>query len=477
MKPKKKRKLQLLQSIRKRYVEKRWRKRPKKNKNKPIIKTGFEIPRRIRRGGSYNNNIWVNGSLKSNHITRINKAFLSKNLSYLLYTQNSPFNIRDIREARYQTCGQISIPQHFSIIDNADQSFLTLRKIISALFVENCSTVVMDYEKCDEVELNAQVILDIILKDYIKYCNFSKKTYSLRGININNESVKKLLFSVGSPAVLKVQTIEFEDVIKYPLCVHDIEKTKDLEKRINQKDIDTTTLVDYVIDSLKRMNKQLTNKKRHDLCTVIGETLINAEEHSTTKYRFSIGYFQEEKINEKHFGVFRLVIMNFGKTIYEKFKDEECPNQDIVKKMKDLSNNYTKQKFFSIKKFEEETLWTLYALQEGVTSIPYEKYQSRGNGSIRFIESFFNIKGSPDHDDISRMIIASGKSRIVFDGTYHIEQKKDKDETFRVMTFNKSGSLDNKPDDKFVYNCNHYFPGTLISVKLLLNEDDIKQIN
>ena len=476
MKSRKKRKQRILQAIRQRYTEKKWRKRPRKHKNKPVAYKQSIVPRKIRRGGFYFQSIRIDGSFKNNHIPRIKKAFISKNLYYLFYTKDSPFNLKDIKNACFQTHGIIPIPQHFSIIDNADQSFLIIRQLISALFLEKHSSVILDYEKCDEVELNAQVLLDIILKDYIKYCTLSKKTYSLRGININNEDVKKLLFSVGSPAVLKLKSVDFEDVIKYPLCVHDIEKTKDPEKRINQKDIDTTTLVDYVIDSLKRMNKQLTNKKRHDLCTVIGETLINAEEHSTTKYRFSIGYFQEEKINDKHFGVFRLVILNFGKTIYEKFKDKDCPNQDIVEKMNDLSKNYTTRNFFSSKKFEEETLWTLYALQEGVTSIPYEKYQSRGNGSIRFIESFFNIKGSPDNDSISRMIIASGKSRIVFDGSYGVEKKNDNGEVYRVMTFNKSGSLDNKPDDKYVYNSDHYFPGTLISVKLLLNDDDIKQI-
>lgn len=477
MKPKNKRKQQLLQSIRKRYIEKKWSKRPKKNKNKPVIKTGGEVPRRIRRGGSNVISLKLDGPIKNDCVPRIKKAFISKNLFYLFYTKNSPFYLKDIKASHYQTHGTITIPQYFSIIDEADLGFTTIRQLISALFIENHHTVTLDYEECNEVELNAQVIMDIILKDYIKYCTVSKKQYNLRGININNENVKKLLFSVGSPAVLKVKTIEFEDVIKYPLCVHDIDKTRDVEKRMNQKDIDTTTLVDYVIDSLKRMNKQLTTKKRHDLCTVIGETLINAEEHSTTKYRFSIGYFQEEKINEKHFGVFRLVILNFGETIYEKFKNENCPNRDIVEKMNNLSQNYTKRSLFSSKKFEEETLWTLYALQEGVTSISREKYPSRGNGSIRFIESFFNIKGSQNNDSISRMIIASGKSRIVFDGSYGVEKMDDNGEVYRVMTFNKSGSLDNKPDDKFVYNCEHYFPGTMISVKLLLNDDDIKQIN
>ena len=476
MKSKKKCKQQILQSIRQRYTEKKWRKRPRKQKIKPIAYKRCIVPRRIRRQAYYFISLRINGSIRKDRVPIIKKALISKNLYYLFYSNNSPFNLREIQKSQYRTFGEITIPPHFSIIENADQSILAIRQLISALFVEKHRFVIINYEKCNVVELNAQVIMDIILKDYIKYCTISKKPYNIKGINIKNEDVKKLLFSVGSPAVLKSKTIEFEDVIKYPLCVHDIEKTKDPEKRINQKDIDTTTLVDYVIDSLKRMNKRLDNKKRHDLCTVIGETLINAEEHSTTKYRFSIGYFQEEKIHDKHFGVFRLVILNFGKTIYEKFKDKDCPNQDIVEKMNDLSKNYTTRNFFSSKKFEEETLWTLYALQEGVTSIPYEKYQSRGNGSIRFIESFFNIKGSPDNDSISRMIIASGKSRIVFDGSYGIVKKNDNGEVYRVMTFNKSGSLDNKPDDKFVYNCDYYFPGTLISVKLLLNDDDIKQI-
>ena len=88
---------------------------------------------------------------------------------------------------------------------------------------------------------------------------------------------------------------------------------------MQRKEIDTTQLVDHVITSLKTVNKTLNSENKEDLSTVIGEVLINAEEHSTMNNRYSTGYFQ--KINDENniFGIYHLVIMNFGKTIYEKF--------------------------------------------------------------------------------------------------------------------------------------------------------------
>jgi hypothetical protein len=235
-------------------------------------------------------------------------------------------------------------------------------------------------------------------------------------------------------------------------------------------------MADYVIECLARMNKKLTSVKRDDLCTVIGEILINAEEHSTTKYRFSIGYFKEVNIDNNHFGIFRLVILNFGKTIYEKFKSEDCPNQEIVTKMKNLSQSYTKRNLFFQREFEEENLWTLYALQEEVSSISPTEYK-RGNGSIRFIDSFFNIKGSQTIDDISYLTIQSGRTRIHFNGEYSIVNKiNSNNESYKVMTFNDSGNIEDKPNSKFVYQTKEYFPGTLISAKLLLNDDDVEQL-
>ncbi|MDD4604606.1 MAG: hypothetical protein PHF97_12500, partial [Bacteroidales bacterium] len=397
----------------------------------------------------------------------------------------SPLCLSNILNEKYKSNGVILIPEKFSILDKPEESYLMLKKLISALFLEGTRRVMLNYENCNYAALSSQILLDIILKDYFQFAKRCHKAYKgsltlfpsiIGGENINNKNIQKMLFSVGSPAILGINEKSYKDIIKYKLCIHNNEKEMNLERRMAQKEIDTTELADYVISSLARMNKQLTLDKINDLCTVIGEILINAEEHSTTKYRFSIGYFKEEMEEGKHFGVFRLVILNFGDTIYDKFKSEDCPNKDIVQRMKELSKSYTSKSLFSRREFEEENLWTLYALQEGVTSVSYDRFQ-RGNGSIRFIESFFNLKDPNDQDDMSMLSILSGRTRIIFDGKYKIESKtNNKGTNFKVMTFNDSGDIENKPDSKYVFCTDDYFPGTLISAKILLN-DMTNQIN
>jgi hypothetical protein len=446
---------------------------------------GLPIPRKARRSKS--NNLIFNIDLNSFRRKKQNyiDKYLPPNLDYLVKYEESPFFLGKIKKEKYNTGGKIELPPNFSIIDEPEVSYLAIKKVISALLVEDNQFLVLDYDRCEKVELSSQVLLDIILKDFHRFTTTchkidrGQKYYfpsSISGININNEGVRKMMFSVGSPVTLKVTEINYPDIIPYKLCIHDNEKEKNYNKRIEQKEIDTTEMADYVIDCLQRMNKKLTPEKRDDLCTVIGEVLINAEEHSTTKYRFSIGYFREVKFVDEHYGIFRLVILNFGQTIYNKFKDENCPNKEIVSKMEDLSKSYTSRNLFFQKKFEEETLWTLYALQEEVTSTSPTEFK-RGNGSIRFIDSFFNIKGSKDVDDISYMKIQSGKTRIHFNGEYSIESKTNtNNDTFKVMTFNTTANIEDIPDNKFVYQTVEHFPGTIISAKLLLNDDDIIQI-
>ncbi|WP_020597188.1 hypothetical protein [Spirosoma panaciterrae] len=173
--------------------------------------------------------------------------------------------------------------------------------------------------------------------------------------------------------------------------------------------------------------------------------------------------------------------MNFGDTIYEKFKDPKCPNQTVVKQMQRLSETYTRKRWFSKAEFEEETLWTLYALQEGVTS---HKDWKRGNGSIRFIDSFFSLKGDTEYDNLSSMTIISGNTRIIFDGSYQIETKEiirdGKTHRFKVMPFNQTGDIEEQPDKKLVKFVPDYFPGTMLSAKICIkpgNTAPIQQPN
>jgi len=485
----KKDRLLIINRIRQLAAKKKERRQGRKKKARrqnQVLLPPPRVPRKIRRYKSSNK--YFLPKKESKPLTQIKSEFVKKylpeNLKYITETENSPFNLNSIRKEKYKTDGVIKIPVNFSVLDNPDESFPVLRQLISALLLEDNDKVVFDYEKCQNIELSTQILVDIVLIDYYKLRKICKSierqkrdVFPIVGhINLINENLLKLIYSVGSPVNLGIKQIDFPDIVKCKLRIHNNRKEKDIEKLMAQKELDTTEMAEYIIECMRKVNRKLSHEKLDDLCTVIGEILINAEEHSTTQHRFSIGYFKEENESGNHFGLFRLVILNFGKTIYEKFKSVDCPNQEIVTQMNNLSVNFTKKSLFSSGEFEEESLWTLYALQEGVTSVLHES-KKRGNGFIRFIESFYNIKDSNAVDNTTKMLLVSGRTRIIFDGKYSVENTiKTNGEQFKVMTFNDSKNIEDKPDKECVLHSKNYFPGTMISAKILLNDENFKQI-
>lgn len=368
----------------------------------------------------------------------------------------------------------LKIPKEFSLSQNPTDSFQFIFKLFSTIYHDTVSKIEIDYRDCEEIDLDAQVFMDVILQDFVHYLNrcykssFKIKLREIKPINYDKDHISKILFSIGSFNILKNVKIDFPQIIPYHLCVGN-KKMKGTAREVSsQKEIHTTKLIDYVKGSLNRMGRELTPDALSDLCQVVGEVLINAEEHSTTSKRYSIGFFEDRKEDNKY-GVFNLVIFNFGQTIYEKFKDPSCPTKHIVKRMEELSSQYTKKGFFTKPDFAEESLWTLYSLQDGVTS--KDNYKKRGNGSIRFIESFINLKGAGlFKDPISSMRIFSGNTRIIFEGTYQVKMG---DNNCKIITFNNSGKIEDKPDKNFVNFADHYFPGTMIAAKILIQEEDL----
>lgn len=63
---------------------------------------------------------------------------------------------------------------------------------------------------------------------------------------------------------------------------------------------------------------------------------------------------------------------------------------------------------------------TIFSTRWSYFSIP-RKYKNRGNGSLRFIESFYNLKGC-NASKLSKMTLQSGKANIVFDGKYPVTE-------------------------------------------------------
>ena len=172
------------------------------------------------------------------------------------------------------------------------------------------------------------------------------------------------LFSIGAYRNLKGFRIISPDIIDLPVLINNNIRPDVWSK----SEVDLTKIVEYIKLCLKRLNRELTVDAENEFYKVIGEVMSNSLEHGTLQLSFAIGFFQETHNEDSHYGLFNFSIFNFGDTIYQTFKREKCPNKKAVKQMMDLSEEYTKKGWFKKASFEEETLWTLYALQEGVTS-------------------------------------------------------------------------------------------------------------
>lgn len=371
----------------------------------------------------------------------------------------------------------IYVPRCFSFIDNYKESFEFLSRLFRILHTRKIDGLHIDYSRCERMDVDASICMDIMLADFISYFDAARKIGHIvfpKGIaprNIPPGHIMEMLFSVGAYRNLKGLLIESPPSIEcLPVLINDRAHPHVWSKN----EVDLTRIVEYIKKCMKRMNKNLSTDTERELYNVIGEVTSNAIEHGTEGRCYSIGYFQDvDSDNANHHGVFNFSIFNFGDTIYQTFKRDTCPNKDVIKQMAVLSEIFTRKGLFVPAKFEEETLWTLYALQEGITS----RKNKRGNGSIQYIDNFFKLSLGDDgkpykikNDFQSKLVIISGNTRITFDGTYKINKiTKPSGRTFKMVTFNNSGLITDPPDSQYVSYSEHFFPGTVISARILIN--------
>lgn len=392
-----------------------------------------------------------------------------------LATQKNVFS--DVKESDTDSDIVLPVPKIFSLIEYGPESFNFIKLLFLALYSRKAVKIQIDYQHCTRIEPDASAVLDVLLREFIQNIHMCRSlrlstTRSIEPINFQRPEIEKILFSIGSYSVLRKLSIKFPGIESFPLRTGTFTEPK-------KRELDNTELVDYIITCLSKCNRILTGDAERELSDIIGEVMANAEEHSSTKRRFVIGYFTFSPEDPNTLGTFHLVIFNFGDTIYQKFKDPNCPNQGVVKQMTELSRQYLSKGWFRSlidePSFEEETLWTLYSLQQGVTRF---KDWHRGSGTMEFIESFFSLKGDDLPDEDSRLTLFSGNTRIIFDGSYKPNTVFRPDELngaeipIKIMTFNRSCKIDKRPDRKFVNFADNFFPGTMIVAKIRIKSSN-----
>jgi hypothetical protein len=226
--------------------------------------------------------------------------------------------------------------------------------------------------------------------------------------------------------------------------------------------------VNHINNCLDANEMELTPEGKHNLSRYTGEVLDNAIQHSEMN-EWEITGFLDNSI-EPH--LCEIAIFNFGRTIYESFNKLDRNSYPFVVQL----NQFLKSASFS-NMFTEETCITLLALQETISSKNESKTDTRGSGTVQLIEFFQDIhrECTESGSSSAKMAMLSGKTHILFDGTYKMIND---DHGRATIAFNKSNNLKKKPNPKYVRTLGDlYFPGTILSIQFPMQKTYTKEVD
>jgi len=408
------------------------------------------------------------------------------------------FQVRSINENFFQTYGKrfqsglahflkrkfflsekyinttITAPRNFTFHKNHDVSILFLKRVISSITLSPKS-ITIDFTNCSVTELATILILQIFLFEQEEFkLKYNRNSFSQLSRAINVKPSKSIAVNKILLALEIIDSLDNEEISKeemyLPLKLNIGAKArKSLFE--NNKGAICMRIIKFIDTSLMGVNYKLNTRGRLYMDSLIAEILGNAEDHSDINRWYVNGV--SFKTYEDHMTIveLNLSIVNFGYSIFEGFVDTKSDNILIYKKLEDAyevyRNNISKSGFFG-SALQKECLFTLFALQEGISRIKYE-YPSRGNGTMNFIRAFFDLGGLGDEIPKYKPILNffSGKTSLNCDYKYKPFQKGN----FWILALNEEKDLSLQPDRKCLNLKNEYLPGTILQVKVFLNEE------
>ncbi len=352
----------------------------------------------------------------------------------------------------------ISIPKIFCFIDNADETINILKQINSTIFDDTINEIFLDYSNCEVLGLDASLVTDIIVLNGIDLRkNFGYKTF-LSGTIPKSEAAREMFLNSGLVKHLGISKIESPDVKRLDPFIY--------EKETN---LMTNKVIEYYNNCLSTSGFILNNKGIIHFNKLVGEIIDNANQHCGKNGTWYVSGHFSKNPNNGQIPKGRLTFISLGNTIYESLKYNTLSDSIKIK-----LENQTKlhERLFNFG-WNEESSWTVFALQWMISRKKTDD-NDRGTGTIKFIESFTEL-GKTINNDIPKMIILSGHTHILFDGTYTLKYSKEKKNT-KVIAFNKTNDLSKRPDDKYVKLLKNKFPGVIISCEFYVDKEYLKKI-
>ncbi len=369
---------------------------------------------------------------------------------------------------------KIIVPKFFSFENNNDDSIVFFKRLLSTYMLSD-EVITIDFSLCEKIDISNAMFLEILLKEFSKTenrynnCYYKKVNKVINCTKSNSLKVNKCLF------ILKIIR-EVPDINENDRYL-DLGLKTGLKTRKSYKESHKGAIClkirHFVNESLKASSVELNPNGITKLDNLISEILNNAEDHSIHNEWYVNGVSYIETNENDPIIELNLAILNLGFSIYKGFKRTQQKNIDIMNKMKKIYNKHLRQMNIFSPTFAEDDLYTLYALQEGISRLKFID-QSRGNGTMNFINAFIDLGafGEDNPSYKSHLNIISGNTTLLCDNTRKPYIKDDN----RYLSLNKENDIAILPEKEFLKHNNEYFPGTFLEVKIYLNDAFFKKL-
>jgi hypothetical protein len=372
---------------------------------------------------------------------------------------------------------KVAIDKSFSIEKEPDSALRQIA-IIHTSVSELGEQIELDFSDCSFVDLHTLFVLRVIVNEYRKkQYDLQKRVYSKNVISqvsivqSKNNDVNKKLLAAGIVSSITTTVEQMMPISIMGMYVGD--KSQELYSE-NKKGTTATKIVRYINDDcLKKYDFELTFEDRRNMAGLIAEVLNNSEDHSMQKKWYATGaFFEDNRLlnnpSKEIVGELTLTILNFGGSFYDGFYETRLENAEVFNELNQMHDVVRKKPRGDI--FTKENYFTLFALQDGISRLKFER-ESRGTGTMKFINSFLEIG---DYEDKDRgycplLSILSGSTLLQCDNKYRSFQLNGE----YYLSLNPENDLSIPPKETHLKPLNVKFPGTVLAIKIYLNKNHL----
>jgi hypothetical protein len=353
----------------------------------------------------------------------------------------------------------ITFPKTFSFIEAPNDAINTIWRMVQLVSDEQEDSVSINQDETELIDYGSEAVASVIAK-----AASEGYSLSLRGSYPRNPELKEVVIAAGMPKHLGVNLPSLPHFTSFDLY-HGRRDSKAWGHRSSKKEVVVSDFIRYINGCLNQHGFELNRDGGQYISGIAGEVIDNCEEHTNRDDWWIGGYMRFPE--SKEYADCHVSIFNFGETIYETIS-QMADDTKIYSKITRLVKKHSS----GSSSLSEQQMWTLYALQQGISRLRgegKEENRDRGQGTVEMIR-FFQELGQTEAVGVEpKMCILSGSTHIIFDGTYMMRKDDSQERPRHIIAFNEANDLNLPPDESKVRQIKGFFPGTVISLKFYLD--------